>query len=76
MGLFSRKNKAAPPQQGVQAQAKPGGYVGPEPGNDPNLPGLAGWCGAAKKGDPRRFNYVRPDGKPDRKRGFWSEDYQ
>jgi hypothetical protein len=76
MGLFSRKKKAsaAPPQSSMAGQqGARGGYVGSEPVSDPNLPGIAGWCGSAKTGSPRGFNYVRPDGKPDRKRGYWSD---
>ena len=76
MGLFRKKSKQ--PQEAPQSsvagmRGAAGGYVGSEPRHDPSLPGIAGWCGSAKKGAPRGFNYVRPDGKPDRKRGLWSD---
>jgi hypothetical protein len=73
MGLFKKKKDKTPdgmarPEKGAS------GFIAPPASNDPSLPGNAGWCGGAKTGEPMRFNYVRPDGKPDRERGVWSEE--
>ncbi len=66
MGLFKRQKRTSAPKATEHQSAQP--YAG-----DPVLPGLpgsAGYRGAArvtKNGMPHsRFNYVRPDGKPDR----------
>ena len=72
MGLFKKKGKK--PDSTSMAGQRGNAFVAPPQSNDPSLPGNAGWCGGAKTGSPLRFSYVRPDGKPDRKRGFWTED--
>jgi hypothetical protein len=77
MGLFKKKSK--PPDMTSAGGQRPsvqrgGGSAAPPQANDPSLPGLAGWRGGARTGQLLRFNYVRPDGKPDRQRDVWSED--
>ena len=72
MGLFSRKKNK--PQGNTSMAARSPGYVPPPQGNDPSLPGLAGWCGSDKARPlPHRFNYVRPDGRPEDPKRFWAD---
>lgn len=80
MGLFKKKSTAVQRQTQASESAPSAsaqrGYVqnAPAPSEDPSLPGTAGYW-IRKSGDkmPHRFNFVRPDGRPEpkTKKSWW-----